>query len=188
MLIDRDGTLCEEVGYLGRVDQVRLLPRAGEAVRRAREAGFRVILATNQSGIARGLIEPSRLDEIHDELQRLLALEDTALDGIYHCPHHPDFGDGECACRKPLPGMLLQAAGEHGLDLAASYMVGDRRRDLAAGSRAGATPVLVLTGYGKREFGYHASDDAERPAFVASDLSAAVEWILKHETPTSESR
>ena len=184
LLLDRDGTICEDVGYLGSVDGLRLLPRSAEAIVSAAEAGFQCVLITNQGGIARGVLDEARLDEIHDRLRELLAAEGARLDGIYYCPHHPD-GEvtryrSSCECRKPRAGMLLRARDEMGIDLESSYLVGDHLRDIEAGNAVGATTVLVLTGHGRDQL--DRDDPAESPpTHVAADLHSAVEWILERD-------
>jgi D-glycero-D-manno-heptose 1,7-bisphosphate phosphatase len=182
IFLDRDGTVCEEVGYVNHVDRVRLCDGSALAVRKANEAGFQTVLVTNQSGVARQYFPESLVGEVHDRLRNLLASEGARLDGIYYCPHHPDatsesYGR-DCDCRKPRPGMLLRAAAEMGIDLAASYMIGDTIRDVEAGHGAGATTVMVRTGYGKGQLQFHSRDWAISPDHVAEDLLDAVEWIL----------
>ena len=180
VFLDRDGTIVREVEYLRSPEELRLLPRAGEAIRRLNEAGFAVVVVTNQSGIARGLLTEGDLEEIHTVLRRRLARRGARVDAIYSCPHHPEAPLPEyrrrCQCRKPLPGMLVRAGRELDLDLARSYAVGDGERDVEAGRRAGCRTVLVRTGYGAkteaRVGGGLAADH------VADDLSGAVEWIL----------
>lgn len=181
ILLDRDGTLIEEAHYLTRPDQVRLLPGAAQALRRAGRRGFRIALVTNQSAVARGMLTESQLDEVHRELQRQLAAEGARLDGIFTCPH---LADGrveayrrECDCRKPKPGLLLEAAKALDLDLSRSVMIGDRELDLRAGRAAGCRCILVLTGYGRAEA---VSLSGPPPDFVAEDLTAAVRWYLEH--------
>jgi D-glycero-D-manno-heptose 1,7-bisphosphate phosphatase len=185
IFMDRDGTLCEEVGYVNHVDRIRLLPRSAEAVRRANAAGFQTVVVTNQAGVARGYFEEWLIDEVHDRVRHLLADAQARLDGIYYCSHHPSAGAPpyrkDCDCRKPKPGMLLRARDEMGIDLASSYMVGDTIKDITAGSAAGATPILVLTGYGKGELEYQSHAWTVRPAYVAQDLLDAVTWILARE-------
>jgi D-glycero-D-manno-heptose 1,7-bisphosphate phosphatase len=185
IIMDRDGTVCEEVGYVNHVDRVRLLPRSAAAIRRANEAGLQTIVATNQAGVARGYFTKDLIEEAHDRLRALLAAEGARLDGIYYCPHHPDTGPPgyrkSCDCRKPRPGMLLRAREEMGVDLAASYMIGDSVRDIEAGRAAGTATVLVLTGYGKGELAYKSQGWTVRPDHVAEDLLDAVDWILARE-------
>lgn len=185
IFMDRDGTVCEEVGYVNHVDRVRLLPRSAEAVRLANEAGFQTVVVTNQAGVARGYFDEDLVHEAHDALRRLLAESHARLDGIYYCPHHPEVGAPayrrECDCRKPLPGMLVRAREEMGIDLASSYMVGDTVKDLGAGSAVGATTILVLTGYGKGELAHQSHRWSVKPDHVCDDLLDAVQWILRRE-------
>jgi histidinol-phosphate phosphatase family protein len=147
VFLDRDGTLIKEVDYLNDPDQVELIPGAGEALKALGAAGFSLVLVTNQSGVARGLFNLETLDRIHERLTELLHEAGTSLDGIYTCNHHPDFG-APCSCRKPEPGLLLQAAQDLQLDLKRSWMIGDAARDLEAGRRAGTESLLVRTGKG----------------------------------------
>lgn len=185
IIMDRDGTVCDEVGYVNHVDRIRLLPRSAAAIRAANEAGFQTVVVTNQAGVARGYFAEALVDEVHDRVRELLAGAGARLDGIYYCPHHPDVGAPPyrqaCACRKPLPGMLLRARDEMGIDLASSYMVGDSVKDLEAGLRAGTTNVLVLTGYGRGELAHQSHAWRVKPDHVADDLQDAVSWILERE-------
>ncbi|MGH9868842.1 MAG: D-glycero-alpha-D-manno-heptose-1,7-bisphosphate 7-phosphatase [Candidatus Polarisedimenticolia bacterium] len=187
VFMDRDGTVSAEVGYVTAVDQFRLLPRSAAAIRRLNEAGLLAIVVTNQSGLARGLFDEALMNEVHALLRCQLEQAGARLDGLYVCPHHPSLGEPpwrqECDCRKPKPGLLTVAAGEHDVALASSYVIGDSARDMEAARRAGAMPVLVLTGHGREDL----RDRIEplgagaRPAHVADDLLDAVEWILAKE-------
>ena len=185
IIMDRDGTVCDEVGYVNHVDRVRLLPRAAAAIRAANEAGFQTVVVTNQAGVARGYFAESLVDEVHERVRELLAAEGARLDGIYCCLHHPEVGAPAyrkaCTCRKPLPGLLERARDEMGIDLPASYMVGDSSKDLEAGHSAGTTNVLVLTGYGKGELTHQSRTWPVQPDHVADDLLDAVGWILARE-------
>jgi D-glycero-D-manno-heptose 1,7-bisphosphate phosphatase len=194
LLLDRDGTICEDVGYLADVEKVRLVPGSAAAIADAAAAGFQCVVITNQGGLARGAFDETRLDEVHDRLRELLAAEGARLDGIYYCPHHPE---GEvarfshpCECRKPGTAMLTRARDEMGIDLASSYVVGDHLRDIAAGNSAGTTTVLVLTGHGRSQIEDGSAPDAPRPDHVAADLHEAVRWILDRERdrPNGEDR
>lgn len=189
IIMDRDGTVCEEVGYVNHVDRIRLLPRSAEAIRRANDAGFQTVVVTNQAGVARGYFTEDLVADVHDKVRAMLADSGARLDGIYYCPHHPTVGAPPyrkaCECRKPLPGMLLRARDEMGIALESSYMIGDSVRDVEAGHRAGATPVLVLTGYGRGEWEHQSHAWSVRPAHVAEDLLDAIGWILSRETPSS---
>lgn len=185
IFIDRDGTLNEEVGYIDRPARLRLFPFAAEAVRLINAAGWRAILVTNQSGVARGYLSEERLAELHEHLAAALAGEGARLDAIYYCPHHPTEGlppyRQDCDCRKPKPGLLTRAAQDFGLDLAQCFVVGDRYRDVEMAHRAGARGVLVLTGYGLNEYEQERASWDEMPERVAENLLEAVKWILSGE-------
>jgi len=180
VFVDRDGTLNREVEYLTTVDRLRLLPGAAEGVRRLHAAGFRVVVVTNQSAVARGLVDSVGLREIHGELQRRLAARGARLDAIYVCPHHPELGAPplrrRCRCRKPAPGLVQRAVREIGLDLRRSYCVGDGPADLALAMATGTRAVLVLTGHGRRTA--LAARAGVAPAHVASNFRAAANWII----------
>ncbi len=178
VFVDRDGTINEEVGYLNHLSRFRLLPRAAEGIRLLKEAGFAVVVITNQSGIARGFFPKTLVEEVHALMQELLAREGATLDGIYYCPHHPDEG---CYCRKPRPGLVERAAQELGLDLCRAYVVGDRFTDLQLAKNINAKGVLVLTGYGRGEHLYYLPRLGLKPDLVAEDLFEAAQKIISHE-------
>jgi len=186
IFIDRDGTLCEEVGYVNHLSRCRLLPNSLEAVRLANRAGFLVIVATNQAGVARGYFEEPLIGEVHDRIRRWIEDGGGRIDAFYYCPHHPHEGvppyRNDCDCRKPRPGMLIRAAREHRIDLRSSYMIGDSLADLGAAAGAGAVPVHVLTGYGRGLAEHHADRFTIRPQHTADDLLEAVRWILARES------
>jgi D-glycero-D-manno-heptose 1,7-bisphosphate phosphatase len=172
VFLDRDGTLIEDRQYLRQADDVRLLPGAAESVRRLNLAGLPAVVVTNQSGIARGLLTEADYRETTARLDALLAESGARLSGHYHCPHLPEIS-GPCDCRKPGPLLYRRAAAELDLDLAKSWWVGDRVRDIAAAGVSGHG-ILVLTGAGTAE----AASAAEQGWRVVPDVSAAVEWIL----------
>jgi D-glycero-D-manno-heptose 1,7-bisphosphate phosphatase len=178
IFLDRDGVVIEERGYLSAPDMVCLLPGVAETIALLNRVGWRVVIVTNQSGIARGLLTPSALERIHHRLQHLLWCYGARVDGIYVCPHHPeaeiDFYRQQCSCRKPQPGLLLQAAEELHLDLSQSWMIGDRVSDLQAGSAVGCRTVLVRTGYGAQVDTIALDRSALRLELVAADLADAV--------------
>jgi D-glycero-D-manno-heptose 1,7-bisphosphate phosphatase len=154
IFVDRDGVVLDLVDYLNRVDQVVLAPGVAETIRAINDAGVPLVIVTNQSAIARGLLTESGLGEIHARMKDLLAAHGARVDAIYYCPHHPEARDTayrrDCECRKPKPGMLRQAAQDLGLDLAQSVMVGDNATDIEAGHNARvARTLLVLTGHGR---------------------------------------
>jgi len=177
VFLDRDGTLIVERGYITVPEGVELISGAGAAVARLRAAGWKVFVVTNQGSVAKGMITEEELGLIHIRMLSLLSESGALIDGVYYCPHHPD-GDQiqyavECDCRKPRPGLLERAAGEHDIDLAESIMIGDSLRDLEAGKAAGARAVLVLTGHGAQTV-----TEEHQAVHVAPDLAAAVEWLL----------
>ncbi len=182
IFLDRDGVIIEDPGHLHDIGQVALIPGAAAAIRRVNSSGHACVVITNQSVVARGACNEAQLQAIHDEIIRRLGVEGARLDGIYYCPHHPEIGEPpyrqDCDCRKPKPGLLLRAAAELGIDLAASAMIGDGLRDLEAGRRAGCNhTALVLTGWGQGEQARLGSG-GDQPDFIAADLAAAVANLL----------
>jgi D-glycero-D-manno-heptose 1,7-bisphosphate phosphatase len=148
VILDRDGTINHDSDhYIKSTDEWRPIDGSLEAIARLTQAGYRVVVATNQSGIARGLFDSSTLIAIHDKMQRAVAQAGGRIDAFFFCPH---AADSACECRKPRPGMLKEIARRFNHSLADAYMVGDAQRDLDAAAAAGAKPVLVLTGKGLR--------------------------------------
>ena len=192
IFIDRDGTLIEEIGHLHRAEDIRIYPEAFEAVRKVNQRGTLAIVITNQSAIARGLLNEEELGHLHRSLQATFQREEARIDAFYYCPHHPEAGTGtytqECTCRKPQPGMLLRAARELQLELATSYMIGDKLVDVEAGHRAGCQAVLIKTGYGEGELQLLDEGQAsaplsenslQRPDHVAENVLRAIDWIME---------
>jgi D-glycero-D-manno-heptose 1,7-bisphosphate phosphatase len=188
VFMDRDGTVADEVGYVNHASRVRLLPGSASALRRIREAGLLSVVVTNQSGVARDYFEETVVHQANQRFRELLAAEGASVDAIYYCPHHPREGAPpyrrDCDCRKPRPGMLLRAAEDLNIDLSRSYMVGDGVVDVGAGRAAGATTVLVLTGYGRGHLEHRRDRWTVEPDHIAEDLGAAVDWILARERGT----
>ncbi len=184
VFLDRDGTICEEVGYLDSVERMRLIPRAAEAVRRINARGFKTIVVTNQSGVARGYFTEERLQTLHEELIRQLKEEGAHLDAIYYCPHHPEGETSPyrviCDCRKPATGLLRKAAEELDVDLNASFLIGDHYSDVECAHRAGARGILLLTGHGQAAWSQRDQWQVA-PDWVAEDLFAAVQWVLEQD-------
>ncbi len=176
VFLDRDGTIAEEVGYLNHASRFRMFGFAGAAIRRLNEAGLPVVVVTNQSGVGRGYFPDSLVHTVHELMTQQLAAVDANVDAIYYCPHISADG---CECRKPKPGLLQRAAREHGLELGRSFVVGDRYGDIELAHRAGSRGILVRTGYGAGEVAWHAAQWPVPPDFVADDLAAAVDWILR---------
>jgi len=170
-LVDRDGTINVERDHITDPGQIELIPGSAEALVRLREeVGMGIVIVTNQAHVGRGELSPADLDRIHERLLALLADEGAAIDAILHCPHAPDAG---CACRKPAPGLALQAADRFGFDLSASVVIGDHAADVGLGRAVGATTFLVLTGHGQEE-----RVSAEPLAdHVVPNLAAAVDII-----------
>lgn len=171
--LDRDGTLIVEKHYLADPAGVELIAGAGAALRELRDAGYALIVVTNQSGLARGLIRPEEYAAVERRVAELLAAEGVTLDGVYHCPHHPEI-TGPCECRKPGLGLYRRAAAEHGVDLATSFYVGDRESDVLPALALGGTGYLVQTGYGA-EVGERVPTGVR----IARDLEAAVRDHLR---------
>jgi D-glycero-D-manno-heptose 1,7-bisphosphate phosphatase len=183
VFLDRDGTINEQMGYINHISRFILLPGAGRAIRRLNERNIPVVVVTNQSGLARGYFPASLLDEVHDKMKEQLAAEGAHIDGLYICPHHPEAKQNKyrkvCNCRKPKTGLLEQAAADLNLNLTSSFMVGDRWSDLQCAAAAGATPILVLTGYGRGDQLYIGPQQKLQPAIIAEDLNEAVDWIFR---------
>ena len=173
ILLDRDGTLNDVPDYYVKsLDEFVPIPGAFAALGRLFAAGWPLVVCTNQSGVGLGFVEPQVVGAVHAECERLAAEHGAMFAGFYVCPHRPDEG---CTCRKPLPGLLLTAAAQHGLDLFGSYCIGDSLRDLQAGRAAGATSLLVLTGRGEQA-------RAEHPAELTfPSLVEAADWVLAHD-------
>jgi D-glycero-D-manno-heptose 1,7-bisphosphate phosphatase len=183
VFLDRDGVINEELGYLAYPDDLRLLPRTTEAIKLLKQHDFKVIVVTNQSGIARGLYSEEELEAVHERMRMDLEEQGVKVDGVYYCPHHPTKGRGDyrvhCECRKPKPGLLLRAAKEHNIDLSNSFMVGDTPSDILAGWNAGCSSVLIMTGHAQETAGSLAEIDRNSTVVVARDLYDAVIHILR---------
>ncbi|MDA1000640.1 MAG: HAD family hydrolase [bacterium] len=182
VFFDRDGTLSRDVGYVVHLDDYELLPRAAGAVRLVNEAGLLAILVTNQAGVARGYFPEEMIGRVHAKLQEELGKKGAHLDAIYYCPSLPGSSvpgyDEDSDWRKPKPGMLLQAAEDHGVDLSRSFMVGDKYSDLVCGWAAGCKSAFVLTGYGRGEREFRGKEWPRQPDIVGEDAYHVTEMIL----------
>ncbi len=189
IFFDRDGTINEDVNYLSEPEQLRLLPRAAQAIREANELRFKVFIISNQSGVARGMMTENQVDIVNKALLQLLADEGATIDGIYYCPHHPDTGFApyllDCECRKPHTGMLLQAVKQFDIDLTHSFVIGDKISDIQTANNAGASGILVKTGYGNKEMNLLKENNVTT-AYIAEDCYDAVQYI-KHNFRTISS-
>lgn len=175
IFLDRDGTLNPDPGYVRSPDRFELFPGVAQALSRLKQAGARLIVVTNQSGVARGFFSAGDLDGIHAKLRYLLGEAGVSLDAIYVCPHHPDDG---CDCRKPNRGLIDRAVGEQRIDLTRSYLIGDHARDIELAKRVGSRSILVTTGavLPDQVEGLKASGTV--PDRVAYSLAEAVDWLL----------
>jgi heptosyltransferase-2 len=175
VFLDRDGTLNPDPGYIGRPEDFELHQGVGAALSRLNRAGARLILVTNQSGIARGIFKPSDLNAIHNKLGYLLSLHGARLDAIYYCPHHPEDG---CSCRKPALGMAERAIGDLALDHSRMYVIGDQCSDIEMAKRLKARSVFVTTGHGSVETLAALSAHRLQPDYVADNMEKVVDWIF----------
>lgn len=187
VFLDRDGTMIDDVGYLGRVEDIRWIPGALTAVARFNRAGYLVCVTTNQAGIGRGLFTAATVAAIHAQMDAALAAAGARVDGWFFCPHHPEAAleafRQVCACRKPAPGLIQQACARFPIDLARSFVIGDKPLDLGLAVNAGVRGVLVRTGYGAKAEIAHAGR-VPGAAFVADDLASACDWVLAHPAVT----
>lgn len=171
VFLDRDGVLMEDSNYVGELERVVIIPAAYQALKRLQDAGFKLLVVTNQSGVARGFFTRQHVEIVHNHLNQQFAAHGVRIDRYYVCPHHPD---DNCECRKPKPKSLRDAAREFDLDLSRCYMIGDRPSDISAGQNAGVKTILVLTGAGRETL----AEGKVQPDHVAEDINAAADWIL----------
>lgn len=172
VFLDRDGTINEEAPYIADVQDLHIYPYAASAIKRLNEAGFLVIVVTNQSGVGRGLIHPESLEEIHRVLKKRLAVDGARIDAIYTCPHRPE---DLCDCRKPAPGLLIRAIRDHRINPKKSFLIGDKYEDVMAARAVDITPILVRTGHGRET----ELLSEVHPVRIADNLADAVEIILR---------
>lgn len=176
VFIDRDGTINEEAGYLCDPDELTLLPTTSKALRLLNRQGIPVVIITNQSALGRNLLTFEQFEAVNTALWQALRQGQAHYEALYFCPHLPDQNP-PCSCRKPQPGLLFQAAFELGLDLACSFMVGDKLSDLQAGRAGGCQTILVRTGWWQQTYREMTTQGFE-PDYIASTLSEAAEWII----------
>ncbi len=174
IFLDRDGTINIEKNYLYRAEDWQWIEGAQQAIKQLKNAGYIIVVISNQAGIARKMYNESDVTKLHGFANSELAKIGTAIDAFYFCPHHPDFSEaGVCQCRKPAPNMLLQAAQDLNIDLEKSWMIGDKLIDIQAGTAAGVKAILVRTGYGKEE-----ENLLPHSTKISDNLSKAAKFIL----------
>ncbi len=179
VFLDRDGTINEDPGYLGEPSNVKLFPGAAKALSELKvKLNCKLIVISNQSGVARGLITKQMVDEVNNKINELLLEKDTSIDAFYYCPYHPDYNnEEECECRKPSPKLVFDAAKEFQIDLSKSYFIGDTISDIQCGFNAGMKSILVKTGYGTESFSILQKQN-KIPTFVAENLDQACRFII----------
>ncbi len=175
VFLDKDGTIVEDVGYMNSHRQVKLFPGSAAAIKKLNEAGYKVIIISNQAGVARGLVTEDMIQTIDKTINKQLLSGGAHLDATYYCPHHPEHGHypykQACECRKPKTGLIDKAQKKFDLDLTSSFMIGDKATDIECGRQAGIKTIMVKTGYGEV--------DKAKPDHVADNLAGAVEWLLQ---------
>ena len=182
VFMDRDGTISEEIGYVNHPSRYRIFPYSAEAVRLLNESGWLAILVTNQAGVARGYFTEDVINAVHGLLTEELRKQGARLDAIYYCAHHPTVGEApyrfDCNCRKPKPGLIERAVAEFGIDVARSWMIGDRYSDIELARNAHVRAAFVKSGYGRGEWEYQRPAWKHEPDLIAEDLLEAVREIV----------
>jgi D,D-heptose 1,7-bisphosphate phosphatase len=179
VFFDRDGTINIDPGYIGNPDSIQLYNGVTEGIFNLKKAGFKIIVVSNQSGIARGLITKEEVEAVNNKINELLKKANTRIDAFYYCPFHPDFNTKEeCECRKPSPKMIFKAAKDWNINLDNSYMVGDASSDFECGTNAGIKTVLIKTTLSDEEIS-HLNYQGKIPTFIAENFSDACNFILK---------
>ncbi len=182
IFLDRDGTINREDGYITRVDQLHLYEGTVPALKMLNGMGYRIVIVSNQAGVAKALLTEQALQEINSALLSLLKAEGILVDRLYYCPHHPDAIVPEykkaCECRKPKTGMIVRAEQELHVMARGAYMIGDKLTDIELAENFGGRGILLLTGYGKQEL-KKLDPNKHHPAYIGKDILDAVEWIKK---------
>lgn len=190
VFLDRDGTINEEMGYINHVSRFKIFDYVPQAIKLLNEAGYKVIVVTNQSGVARGYFSEELVNKLHQSLIENAKESSAEIDKIYYCPHHPTEGLGkyrlDCECRKPKTGMIEKARREFNLDMSSSYLIGDRYKDIVFGKKTGLHSIMVLTGYGRGEYTYQRGSWKIRPDHISENLLEAAKYIKGRATSTNE--
>jgi len=183
VFIDRDGTLSEEVGYINHVSRFQLFPYAAEAIKELNQHNWLAIVVTNQAGVARGYFSEDMIQAVHKKMTEDLSASGAKLDAVYYCAHHPTVGEPpyrvDCDCRKPRPGLVQRAAADLNVDLANSWMIGDRYSDVQLAHNAGLKSMFVMSGYGRGEWEHQEQDWDLHPDMTAETLLDAVRLIVE---------
>ena len=178
VFLDRDGTIIEDAGYINSPDQIKFIPGSIEAIKKLNQAGYKVVIISNQAGVARGLLTEDMLQTIDKVIHRQILNGGGHIDASYYCPHHPEHGvypyKQVCECRKPHPGLIKRAVREKNIELTGSFMVGDKSSDVETGRNVGIKTVFVRTGHGRNE----EKNLKGKPDHIANNLPEAVRWIL----------
>jgi D-glycero-D-manno-heptose 1,7-bisphosphate phosphatase len=183
VFIDRDGTINEQMGYINHISRFVLLPETAEALIILNRHDYLAIVISNQSGVARGYFPIDLVEKVHSKMRAMLQKEGAVIDGIYFCPHYeggivPEYSIA-CDCRKPRTGLIEMACENFDIDMANSYVVGDRCMDIDMAHRSNLKGVLVTTGYGLGDIDYVLPSSPSKPVHIAKDLLHAVNWIIK---------
>lgn len=180
VFLDRDGTINEDPGYLGKPSDVRLFPGTSKALSELKSRlNCKLVVISNQSGVARGLITKAMVNSVNERINEILSEDKVSIDAFYYCPFHPEFNtEEECECRKPSPKLIFEAAKDFEIDLSKSYFVGDTTSDILCGINAGLKTVLVKTGYGVESISILQKQN-KIPSFVAENLMQASSFIIK---------
>ena len=180
VFLDRDGTIIELKSYLRSLDEIKLLPQAAKGLKILQDAGYLLIVITNQSGVARGYFSEEFVQEANIKISELFAAQDVSIDAFYYCPHHPDYGNDkyrqDCDCRKPEIGMIKKAAFDFSIDLSSSWVIGDNVPDVRMAINANIKSVLVKTGYGQEVLANYPKD-LKVPDIVTNDIYDAAKLI-----------
>lgn len=181
VFLDRDGTINEEMGYINHPDRFVIFPFVAESIRIFNELKMKVVVVTNQSGVARGYFDESLVLELHRSLMNIMKEQNAIIDAIYYCPHHPKEGQGhyklDCDCRKPKPGMILKAIEELQIDIEKSLMIGDRYKDIVFAKNLNMSSGLVLTGYGRGEYTFDRKKWDYEPDYIGENLLEVAKQI-----------
>jgi D,D-heptose 1,7-bisphosphate phosphatase len=177
IFLDRDGTINVDLHYLDDPGKFEMYPYVGEGIKRLKELGFRIIVITNQSGIARGFFTKEELSKIHDRMRVEFQKFDVEIDGIYYCPHHPD---DMCNCRKPKTELFKKAIRDHNIDVKLSYMIGDKILDIGAGTNIGVMNILIPEPHMRGKCLSKKDEWEYYPDYIAENFFDVVEWIMKH--------